>query len=395
MRLGINYLKLANLWCSTHTQAVSSTEIVYISQSEHFVGVIMVNTRSMTRNQNYHASSRKRIRGRVPSPWSDLNHDLLYLIMMRLGVVEFLLFSRVCKSWRSLALFNRSTFMASKPPMLLFISPRVYKKDCYLQDFEGRKFKTIIPKLVGRKCVGLTCGYLILFGKKTRDFWLVNPITTHELHFPNAPLHVSDGEKRKFRAILVFSPSINRWVFAMLHKWYYKVWFSIAGKGEWNHVSSTSPLVDLHVFKGRIYTLNWSFTSEGKHVSEMRLDPVPTLVPKLYFLHQLIAFDFITSDENLYLMEYMSMHTYKVHKLDFDEMNCVPCEKSTQEYAFFNSSLKFSAAVISEAWAASSSSYCQQRFARTDKHGKYKGRLYIAKRWYFPHECLNINLIDN
>nr|KAJ0196471.1 hypothetical protein LSAT_V11C700380520 [Lactuca sativa] len=81
------------------------------------------------------------------APWSDLPHDVLSVVMMKLGVIDFVAVSRVCKSWRSVALSNRN------------------------------------------KCFGVTCGYLILFDEEYNDFWLVNPITRHELHFPGTPVH--------------------------------------------------------------------------------------------------------------------------------------------------------------------------------------------------------------
>ncbi|CAH1426883.1 unnamed protein product [Lactuca virosa] len=109
----------------------------------------MAKTRSMTRNQNHDdGSSTKKIKtwdnGGV-APWLDLNHDVLFLVMMRLGIVDFFAFSGVCKSWRSLSLSNKKRFMASKPPILMRISTRGNEKECCLKDFEGRKLKTIIP----------------------------------------------------------------------------------------------------------------------------------------------------------------------------------------------------------------------------------------------------------
>nr|KAJ0207699.1 hypothetical protein LSAT_V11C500256900 [Lactuca sativa] len=101
--------------------------------------------------------------------------------MMQLGDVDFLSFSRVCKSWRSY--------------------------------------------------FGSTCGYLIFYGRETKDFWVVNPITRHELHFPHVPSHVYSGEF-EFHGILVFSSSISRWVFVISRIFTCGIWSSIAGKGE-------------------------------------------------------------------------------------------------------------------------------------------------------------------
>ncbi|KAL4555525.1 hypothetical protein LXL04_038147 [Taraxacum kok-saghyz] len=103
-------------------------------------------------------------------PCSDLNHDVLNLVMIKLEVVDSLAFNKVCKSWRSLTLSKRNKFLVSKPPMSISISYNdayekdndAYEKECNLEYFEGRKLKTIVPHLAKRKCVGITCGYLIL-----------------------------------------------------------------------------------------------------------------------------------------------------------------------------------------------------------------------------------------
>nr|KAJ0197447.1 hypothetical protein LSAT_V11C700358960 [Lactuca sativa] len=77
-------------------------------------------------------------------------------------------------------------------------------------DFEGPRFKTILPHSSGNRIsFGLTYGYLILFNREIRDLWLVNPITRHELHFSDYPLYAAVHEegKRAFwaiRGILVF-----------------------------------------------------------------------------------------------------------------------------------------------------------------------------------------------
>nr|KAJ0195372.1 hypothetical protein LSAT_V11C700348870 [Lactuca sativa] len=146
----------------------------------------------------------------------------------------------------------------------------------------------MIPQLGGRECLGLSCGYLILFGEKTRDFWLVNPITRHQLHFPNVPTIKIDKEITiRIRAVLVFSPSLNSWVFVMTSRATYEIWFSIAEEGEgkggaWNCVSSSFRIIDIHAFKGKIYTLTYAGDSWlRRHVCELRLDPP---VPKLTLL---------------------------------------------------------------------------------------------------------------
>ncbi|CAH1448979.1 unnamed protein product [Lactuca virosa] len=279
----------------------------------------------MTKNQNHHhddasslsLSSGKRFKtfdnGGL-APWSDLDHNVLLLVMMRLGFVDFFAFSRVCKSWRSFAISNRKTFMASIPPMSVCIFMKDNEDDCYyyLKDFEGRKFKPILSHLAERICVGSTCGYLVLFSRKTRNFWLVNPITRHELHFPNFPGDISVGLDR-IRTILVFSPSIPGWVFVMLYE---NIVFYTVGKEKWNHVSSTIPILDLHFFEGKIYTLH-----TDRSLGELSLNwkqKHETMSPQIknFLKPDLLRPELVSSNEKLYLIDWISKPE-KVLELDF------------------------------------------------------------------------------
>ncbi|CAH1434365.1 unnamed protein product [Lactuca virosa] len=302
----------------------------------------------------------------------------------------------VCKSWRSLSLSNKNMFIASKPPMLMRISTRANEKECFLEDFEERKFKTIIPHSEGRTYFGLTCGYLIFYGRDTKDFWLVNPITSHELHFPNFPSYLN-CYGLSFSAILVFSSSISRYVFLILKRFTYQIWFSIEGKGDWNDVPSTLRIRDIHAFKGKIYALPYAHSGsirwEVRDLFEMRLDPEPKLT--LLKAHNFLLLEsyhpkFVSSGENLYVMETRSKYSwYKVHELDFGEMKWVPFEDTSEEYEFFISDLEPSAAVKQESWVDTQSRY--MRYDVTDN--SEKGRLFITNQWYFPHQCLNVDRV--
>ncbi|KAL7602840.1 hypothetical protein Lser_V15G16103 [Lactuca serriola] len=356
----------------------------------------MANTRSRNRNQNHDDAScrKKRFKTRDKSgviPWSDLNHDVLLLVLMKLGAVDFIAFSGVCKSWRSLALPNKKMFMQSRPPMSIWIKDCSYKKECYLQDFEGIKFKIRIPNSIGRRCVGLTCGFLILFGSKVPDFWLVNPITRHQLYFPPFPcLAKCDSIK----SILVFSPSISGWVLVAFLKYSHSIWFCILGKGEWIHVYSAYTLLDLLAFKGKIYTLS---SISSYLCEELKLYPNPKLTllktnnfpkPAWSFLHR----EFVNAGEKLYLLDRdPKKDLFRVQELDFGEMKWVLLEgKEIEEYGFFLSVLNISVAIKPKSLTNSQLLH-YRRYAITKK--SRKGRFNIEHMWYFPHECLNVNII--
>ncbi|CAH1448991.1 unnamed protein product [Lactuca virosa] len=359
----------------------------------------------MTRNQNHDddnassSSSRKRFKNfnhNGVASWSDVNHDVLFLIMMKLGVVDFVAFSGVCKSWRSFAVSNKNTFMASKPPMKISIGPHVNKEDSYylLEDLKERRFKTIIPHSSCRAYCGLTCGYLILFGWETHDFWLVNPITRDELHFPDYPLSVGAREEEMWaiRGILVFSQAITGWVFLVLHG---TISFCIAGKKGWNHVSSTLPIADLHVFKGKIYTLH-AHCSLGELILDLKsewkgkwtlLETKSFPKPDLYFLR------LASSNEKLFVIGWVSKQKMFM-ELDFGEMKWVSAEKTIQEYAIFYSYFNYSAAFILELWADSQTQQTGYHEYFLDDDKSRKCMVYFDWMWYFPHDCLNVNFLD-
>ncbi|CAH1450157.1 unnamed protein product [Lactuca virosa] len=348
----------------------------------------MAKTRSMTKNQNNgNASRTKKIKicdnGGV-APWSDLADGVLLLVMMQLGVIDFLAFRGVFKSWRSLALSNKNKFMASKPPMFVCTSSHSYKNACYLEDFEGRKLKTILPPSAGRTCIGGTCGYLILYCKNTRDFWLVNPITRHELHLPDVPLYVFRGYE-PVRAILVYSPSLSEWVFVIADTFYHEIWFSIVGKREWTHVSTPFIIHDVHAFKGKIYTLLRYFRQEW-HLCEVRLFSKPNLTLLVTKKFQKLGFydlELASYDQKLYVVD--PFFIQPIYEIDFEELKWVSLEKTREEYTFFhNNYLKRDTAVIP---------YHRSEYGRyeldTKKGGK--GRFLYANMWHFVHDCLDVN----
>ncbi|KAL7591375.1 uncharacterized protein LOC122194982 [Lactuca sativa] len=262
----------------------------------------------------------------VCHPGQNFTRMCFFLIMMQLRVFYFCSFSKVCKTWRSFALSNTNIFMESRPPLLIVISLEDDKKDgdkeknyCCMRDFEKRNYETNIPLPSCVNDFGLTCGYLMLFKNACHDFWLVNPITRHQLHFPACRLY---GDDHPDKGILVFSPSISRWVFLILFGSTSKISFYIEGKRGWNHVSSTLPIFDLHAFNGKIYTLH-----TGCCLFELRLLPNPKftfLITKNFPEPDMKTPEFVNSVENLCIIDRSSEALNKeVVKLDFGEMKWV------------------------------------------------------------------------
>ncbi|KAK9051558.1 hypothetical protein SSX86_028185 [Deinandra increscens subsp. villosa] len=351
----------------------------------------MVVTRSKTRKQNQDDCSRRRAKtlddGGSP-PWSSLNDGILFLIILRLGVYDFFAFSGVCKWWRSVALSNRNVFMASRQPMSLSFSTVHYKKDCCLEDSERRKFKTNLPHFNGRIFVGSTSGYIILFGNRVRDFWLVNPITRHELRFPDYPFHV-DQNPAYVRGVLVFSPSMSGWVFVVARGLTDTISFCLAGKeATWNHLISDFPIHDLHFFQGKIYSLNTRY-----RLCEVILNPKPKLTPLgIDILDSNLLFPELAScDQNLYVLGYNSKDMYGAIKVDFDQMKSASPIKMIEKYSCFVSVLKSGAPGKVGLWEAPQELYERYGYFHGNDSNNHKLRCLNATMWYFPHDCWNVN----
>ncbi|KAL7613938.1 hypothetical protein Lser_V15G05541 [Lactuca serriola] len=227
--------------------------------------------------------------------------------------------------------------------------------------------------------------------RTNKDFWLVNLITRHELNFPPAPWmpdYVSD-----VTSVLVFSPSISKLVFVVLAE--NQIWFSIEDEGTWNCVSSTFDLKfcrDLHVFKGKIYTVD----TNNFNLCEFTINPEPKVTlletkilvddPHLFF-PQLVS-----CCENLYVMRSSAYgYVFNVYKLDFGEMEWVPFQDTGEKHGFFISEEAHGAAVKPELWADPWSQYPR---CDVDNGGGHGGLFLSYEGWYFPHESVNVNLLD-
>ena len=138
--------------------------------------------------------SRRKKKGMVDNcnckPWSELPEALLDLITKSLGVIDYLMFSCVCKEWRLYVAAHRKEFMASQPPLVVLLSSYA-RRTCYFYSiFDQKLYKAILPDLVGKRCSGVSCGYFVMEDKKKSadsQIWFLNPFTRHELRFSSPP----------------------------------------------------------------------------------------------------------------------------------------------------------------------------------------------------------------
>lgn len=352
----------------------------------------MAVTRSMTSRLNHDASGHKRsktVDQGSSAPWSQLFHDVLLLVIMKLGTIDFVSFSCVCKSWRAFARSNWYRFMSSRDPVKLAISTGA-NKECLMEDHEGRKFRTFIPHSTGSTCVGLTRGYLILFGRRTRNFWLVNPVTRHEFHFPRLTYPIGTDPTR-FRGILFRSPLLSKWVFIISLRSSNVVSFSVAGSEVWSHLSSDFPIHDIHEFQGKIFTLN---TGGRLYEVAIKLDPTLTPLGLKVLQRNLTLPQLVSSGENLRMMYWLSDETVCIGlQLDFEKLRWVKKE-TLAEHAWFVSNFNCAALTKLHIWDDPQILHERFGYHLGTKINKKEASCFTAVMWYFPHDCLNFSLLQ-
>ncbi|XP_071738912.1 uncharacterized protein [Rutidosis leptorrhynchoides] len=321
----------------------------------------MVFTRSITRKKKQNESD----------IWSSLIQDVLFLIMMKLGIGDFLSFSWVCRSWRSCALSNRAAFLKRQPPKLLIslvTKPGIYK-EFYLKDSDGRRFNTMVPNCIDRVCYGVYCDYLSLYSVKTNDFLLVNPITRHRLHFPEIPFSRNSMYPKCIRVVLVYSRSMSAWVFLITRKCSNLVWYSISGKPitVWKRLGAYYLIHELFAFKGKIYTLH-----EENILYELRLTSKPTFfqlnMKNVRKWYRVVQPKFVSSGDKLFLLYFMRIGLYEALELDFDNMKWLPAAKTLSKYAVFINDYVYGAAIDPETWVEPKTQYASWLLLLDDVH---------------------------
>ena len=154
--------------------------------------------------------------------------------------------------------------------------------------------------------------------------------------------------------------------------------------------------MDLHVFNGKIYTLNY----KNYHLCELTLNPELRVTVTLLETNNhlvdlnLFSLQLVSCGENLYMifMEGLFRDEINVYKLDFGEMEWVPFQDTGEEHGFFVGYVfDHIDAVKQELWADSWSHYPRYDVGNGGGHGRYFPE---SEGWYFPHECLNANLLD-
>ena len=339
-------------------------------------------------------------------PWSELPEALLHQITNWLGAIDYLIFARVCRTWRLYALANKQGFMASQPPLVVLFLHLGAKNFCYFYSIvDQRLFKALLPSLIGKELFGISFGYLIIVDKKKisgSEIWLLNPFTGHELFFPSPP--------NRFRNVTLASlptPSPELIIICFSLEC---LQFRRSTDVNWTLYKYDNPemIYSLSLFNGKIYISNY----EGIRVLNLN-----SLLPHLTLLN-------VKSNANLYpglwrllgfdkqLLVICGYPDYEVYELNFLKMELVKIP-NLGDQALFQDGRKFSAISNITSWEAVGippsinciySTICEYgsdysvkffdgRCPQTFRilRGGRSIRPSCNKFWYFPHQSCRVD----
>lgn len=205
-------------------------------------------------------------------PWANLTGHLLISIIFELGLLDSVSIAGVCKQWSEIVEDNRKIIIERLSPLVL-AKPAHAKKSCCLYPIPidlQREYKTLLPVFWNRcHLVGLSCGFLILRDSESK-FWLFNPITKKELHFPAVPQDRSFCLKGSV-ATLIYSTEISDNFLLVVNQKLCTMLIARRGGATWRTIpykGKATPFVDITFFKNNVYVL----TRDGG-IGRLRVTP--------------------------------------------------------------------------------------------------------------------------
>ncbi|KAA8517262.1 hypothetical protein F0562_017555 [Nyssa sinensis] len=206
--------------------------------------------------------------------WSRLPYDLIATIANQLTVIEdFLAFSGVCRSWRSVYR-NRNWTPGPQFPWLMLSENRNETTRCFFSFFKNKRLVSSLPEARGRRCWGSACGWLITIGVDL-EIHLLNPITQICIDLPsqstfcnqpflagNAVTHSTYRTSFINKAfVFKYSSHLNNigdgFMVMAIHGKDNSLAFARPGYDSWVTVETSSPFVfrDVVLFEGQIFAI--------------------------------------------------------------------------------------------------------------------------------------------
>ncbi|KAF3615453.1 putative E3 ubiquitin-protein ligase UBR7-like [Capsicum annuum] len=203
------------------------------------------------------------------SDWSELQHDLLVLIVRRINLIEdYLNFGTVCKSWHSV--ITKENFNSDLPrvPWLMLAEDEDYKA-CrkFFSLYNGMILKKWIPGASGKRCME-SMGWLITVGKDEGEISLLHPFSNVEIQLP----HQTTTDHYEFnqtpvpwtfvqKAVLSANPSCTSdYVLMVIEGHYQFLSFWRPGDLLWTRINKPvyfPDTSDVVYFNGRFYAVSY------------------------------------------------------------------------------------------------------------------------------------------
>uniref|UniRef100_A0A7N2QZU5 F-box protein n=1 Tax=Quercus lobata TaxID=97700 RepID=A0A7N2QZU5_QUELO len=271
-------------------------------------------------------------------PWSELPEALLFLITKQLGTIDYLLFGRVCRTWRLYAVAYRQVFMASQHPLVFFMSKGT-----------GRIILVSLAKPVPEFAIICSSQWCLQFCRSTDVSWTLC---------------------------------------------------------RYDH-----PIVDITVFKGKIYVI-----SMYGEIGMLHLNSHPSVtmlkVQRIANLNPSLKLQLLGSDEQLRLICRID-DNYEVYVLNFLKMECVQMQNFGGQTLFQDHILGSGFSNITVAKDKEQPSNCIYRFRHDGKvifhrflddrdpqffpimHGNRMPDAFpIKPTWFFPHLSCNVDSLS-
>ncbi|KAH7838821.1 hypothetical protein Vadar_031599 [Vaccinium darrowii] len=119
--------------------------------------------------------------------WSQLPDDVILLILSRTNAVEdLIIFSAVCRSWRSVAVKEYSTRRIQLPWLMLGENHGAETRG-FFSLYSKKHYNVMLPNMSGRRIWGSLYGWLLVL-EFDRQFFLFNPVTRVRLDLPPKPI---------------------------------------------------------------------------------------------------------------------------------------------------------------------------------------------------------------
>ncbi|XP_063943336.1 uncharacterized protein LOC108209860 isoform X1 [Daucus carota subsp. sativus] len=239
----------------------------------------------------------------VCGAWDSLPDELLLSVLMKLNIIDYLAFSGVCRSWRSVSTDIRKSFMERLQPLVL-ARPRYSKKACVLYNiFDRKSCKSMLPNMPRKSLWGLASGYLITYDRNM-GFWLVNLMTRHEMHYPV----LSESSYSIFdftpRAVLLRLTRLSRIFMIIFSEKHNFLLMSESGSSSWQEYlfpNTSAGIADVKIWNGKIFVLTCD-----AHFGEFnpRADPVLKLYNRNIpiQLSSRSMLQLVTSDNKIYMV---------------------------------------------------------------------------------------------